>query len=860
MVERSVIDQIKDRNNILEIISEDVELNSRHKGFCPFHEETKPSFSVEPGKQFFRCFGCGVGGDVIRFLQLKQGLSFPEALRTLAERVGITVAELPAELAAEIERQRAKTDMLQEAAEYYHAALTDEIKEYLIKKRGFKEETISEFRLGYAEGGLREHLESKDYPAELCRETGLIREDGQDFFYRVVTIPYCCRGEVKLIRARTHPDQEDKFYFPLKGYGLQLYNEDDLRGADEVIIAEGEFDTLTIKQWGYNVVGVPGAMGFKKEWASKFNHCKLVYIVFDSDKAGIKGAKHIASLIGEKAKIAALPESLDLNDWYCSNKSEEDFQHLLNVSKTRIDIIIDEIEAMPKNRQGEELKQLFPELISLDSVDVAYYRSRICETFKLTKSDFSKALKKAEAEQVEKNNANDCEDARQQKPVELSSVEKDAAAKLLKSEDLLEQFLHDIEQLGCVGEEENKVMVYLTLTSRIQENPISLIVKGESSSGKSFVVNNVAKFFPQEDVLAFTAITAKALYHWKGSLAHKALILQERDGAEDSDYTLRIMLSEKHLVLLTSVKDSETNRYVTEETRVEGPIAYIETTTRTHIHVENETRSFDIFPDESEEQTRRIFATQNQRYLANHSDHRPNLAVWQNAQRLLKPHPVLIPYAEEIEFPKKPIRVRRDRSRFMALIEGNTLLHQYQREKRIIGEIEYLVATIEDYGIAYRLGNKVLSYTVGGLSPRVKELVEVCWRIAEKEAPSSSLETIQAIEFERKDIEREFPCDKTWNRKTIYKYLKAADSEGFIELESQGRGKAIKIRVRKRIDEKSSYLLTPEEIVAKVKANQSELSKPVQSDDGQHSSLSFNELGQVSRVDRPKDKTNFISQ
>ena len=856
----NIIKDIKEKTNILEIIGDRVSLNRNHKGLCPFHEETRPSFSVNVNGGYFHCFGCGTGGDVFTYLELHNKMTFKDALVYLAEQAGIHVDGISDKDIDTIKRERTKYDILSETAKYYYDHLTEEIREYLKKDRGLLPETISQFFIGYANGGLRAHLENQGFPLSLCKEAGVIRDDGKDFFYKKIILPYFTKGRVILLRCRTDPSDLDKIYFPLKGYQAQIYNEDDLQGADQIVISEGELDALTIKQWEYNVVGVPGVNGFNEEWVKKFDRCKVVYIAFDSDNAGLKGAKDIANLLGEKAKIVALPKGEDVNHWYCAGHTKEDFQRLLDDSKTRLDIMIDEVETAPSSTKREELKLLFPELTKLDSVDLAYYRNRVCKTFDLTKPDFNRTLKKTKEEIAKKNVEKEYVEAQEQKPVELSNADKEAALKLLKSENLLEQFLKDIEQMGCVGEEENKVMVYLTLTSRIQENPISLIVKGESSSGKSFLVNKVAEFFPPEDIFTLTAITAKALYHWKDSLAHKALILQERHGAEESDYTIRTMQSEKHLVLLMPVKDPETNKFVTEEIKVEGPIAYIETTTRTHIHAENETRCFDIFPDESDEQTRRIFAQDNEKYKGNRANCDSKLKVWRDAQRLLEPHPLFIPFVEDIEFPEKPIRVRRDRSRFMALIEGNAVLHQHQREKVSIAGVRYIIATIEDYGIAYRLGNKVLSYTVGGLSPRIKELVEVCWRIAEKKAPSSSLEAIQALEFERKDIEIEFPCDKTWNRKTIYKYLKAADSEGFIELESQGRGKAIKIRVRKRIDDKSSYLLTPEEIVAKGKTKQSGLSKPVQSDDGQHSSLSFNELSQVSRADMPNDKTNFISQ
>ncbi|NIN92529.1 DNA primase, partial [bacterium] len=114
-----------------------------------------------------------------------------------------------------------------------------------------------------------------------------------------------------------------------------------------------------------------------------------------------------------------------------------------------------------------------------------------------------------------------------------------------------------------------------------------MIVKGESSAGKSYLVSSVSQFFPEEDILEFTALTPKALFHRKDNIKHKALIVYERSGAEESDYSIRTLQSEKKLIFSTPVKDPLTGNFETQDIEIEGPIAYIETTTRSHIHPEN---------------------------------------------------------------------------------------------------------------------------------------------------------------------------------------------------------------------------------------------------------------------------------
>jgi hypothetical protein len=378
--------------------------------------------------------------------------------------------------------------------------------------------------------------------------------------------------------------------------------------------------------------------------------------------------------------------------------------------------------------------------------------------------------------------------------IEVTGDAKEKALSLLNDKDILERFLNDSELLGCVGEDENKIAIYLALTSRKLDDPINLIVKGESSAGKSFLVDSVTRFFPKEDVLAFTAMTPKALYHRKDSLKHKVLIIYEQAGAEESDYSIRTLQSEKKLVFSYPCKDSATGQFETQDIEVEGPIAYVETTTKTRVHPENETRCFELFIDESEAQTQRIFNVQNRKYEGTQPNVESILTPWVNAQRLLEPFPVILPYMKHIQFPTKPLRARRDRLRFLTLIEASALLHQRQREKKEINGKLNLVATISDYWVAYTLAAVLLERSVKGVSPRLKELIEAA-------------EELDAG-FSRKELQEKL---KDWDPKTINKYLEDAEKNGYIEIsDGGGKGKAYKYDFVKSTDDNPIALLHPE--------------------------------------------------
>src|SRR5262249_3367673 len=157
-------------------------------------------------------------------------------------------------------------------------------------------------------------------------------------------------------------------------------------------------------------------------------------------------------------------------------------------------------------------------------------------------------------------------------------------------------------------------------------------------------------------------------------LSNSVVVIAEAPGAEEASYSIRTLQSEGELTIL--VPEKKDGRIETTERKVKGPVTFIETTTRSHLHAENETRAVDVYVDESEDQTRAIFDVQNEKALGliNETKIALRLKLWQDAQRLLKPLAVQIPFAQFIKFPTRPLRVRRDRPRFLALVEASALL------------------------------------------------------------------------------------------------------------------------------------------------------------------------------------------
>lgn len=293
------------------------------------------------------------------------------------------------------------------------------------------------------------------------------------------------------------------------------------------------------------------------------------------------------------------------------------------------------------------------------------------------------------------------------------------AEELLTDPVLIQQVLNDIEGLGVAGERELTAHIYLTGTSRLTDRPLANIVQGPSSSGKSFVIEEVSRLFPPETVIHATHMTPQALFHMPpGSLRHKFVVAGERSRAEDDNRAeatraLREMLSSGRLTKLMPVKvEGKIETVLIEQ---DGPIAYVESTTLTKIFDEDANRAILLHTDEQTEQTRRIVATLATAYSGAGSATMADRIIQRHhaLQRLLKPQPVVIPYAERLGelFPVDRVQVRRAFAQVMGLLQAIVLLNQRQRATDSDGR---LIATEEDYQLAQYLLAKPMARMIDG--------------------------------------------------------------------------------------------------------------------------------------------------
>ncbi len=343
-------EQIRSSNPISEVIGEKVSLHragNQLVGLCPFHaDQSKPNLNVFPETESFFCFACGAGGDVFSFVMRDKSLAFVEALRLLAERKGIPFHSEVFDHAKEEKRRAAETAM-REAAVLYHNALPPAVREYL-RGRTLTDETIDQHLIGFCDGKA-----AFQSPKEALIETGLMYENGGQYFEGFITFPHLAGGRVVYLSGRGWPEKAHKKLPKEKTPLLHLYNEDALRNP-QVIVAEGEIDTLTLLQNGFNACGVLGANSFKEEWAERFVEAEKVYVSFDGDDAGREGNKRIATLIGPQARMMNMPEGEDINDYFKS-RTAADYQKLLDDS---LNLLETKIKAIPAGTPPLELPRL----------------------------------------------------------------------------------------------------------------------------------------------------------------------------------------------------------------------------------------------------------------------------------------------------------------------------------------------------------------------------------------------------------------------------------------------------------------------------------------------------------------------
>lgn len=332
--------QIQDQVDIVELISETVQLSRRgnnYWGLCPFHGEKTPSFSVSRDKQMFYCFGCHTGGNIFTYVMKKNGLEFKEALELLAAKAGVELNHPKDRTKADL--SKAIGGINSAAAQFYHQNLmgpSGAIARSYLNKRGVNEFTLQTYALGYASDdwqGLTDFLLAKGYSTEILKVSGLIkRSDSQDRFYdlfrnRVIFPIMLYNRDVIGFGGRSLGDAlpkylntpETELFSKRKNlYGL-AQARGNIREKNNAIIVEGYMDCIKLHQAGImNVVATLGTALTAEQAQLLRRYTEKVTVIYDGDEAGQNATMRAAAILrqaGLKIEIISLPAGKDPDDF-----------------------------------------------------------------------------------------------------------------------------------------------------------------------------------------------------------------------------------------------------------------------------------------------------------------------------------------------------------------------------------------------------------------------------------------------------------------------------------------------------------------------------------------------------------------
>jgi DNA-binding MarR family transcriptional regulator len=480
---------------------------------------------------------------------------------------------------------------------------------------------------------LAEYAKTKQVPVNFLKSLGL--GDMHLGGTPVVRVPYLNQqGEEVAVRFRLSMSKDEvrfKWRSGSKPCFYGLRRLEDAREAGHITLVEGESDAHTLWFQREPALGLPGADSWNEAWAPHLDGIDIVYVVVEPDKGGAAVLKWLAdSAIRDRVRLVKLKGVKDPSELYLKN---------------------------PKG----------------------------------FRTAWDKAI---EASQP----WSELEDAQTKEKIETLWQEcKDLAGE----ENILSRFAEALVERGATGVSQRGMFLYLALTSRVLDRIVSAGLKGPSSGGKSYLLDSVLAFFPPEAYYVLTAMSDKALAYSDEPLRHRFVVLYEASalGSEWAAYFVRSLMSEGRIVYETVEKTPEGMR--ARRIEREGPTGLLTTTTAINLHAENETRYFSIRISDSPEQTKRIVQAEALKVsgtAVTPVDGEVFFRKWRALQTWLAhaEHRVVVPFAPAVAelLPPVAVRLRRDFSAVLSLVQAHAVLHQATRGRDDQGRI---VATLGDY-------------------------------------------------------------------------------------------------------------------------------------------------------------------
>ena len=408
MIEQTRIDQAKKQSLIDVIESKGIAVKKQGQQYfalCPFHEDHTPSLSIDPKTNLFKCFGCGVAGDTIKFIELYEKKSFPEAVGAL------TGGSDP----SEAEPGMTSTQLLNRIADFYHDTFLTNPKaqEYLASRGITKHEIYQSFRIGYADGKLLNTLPKEGGLVNALKKIGILNRYGKELFLNCVIVPlFDSGGNVAGMYGRKLQSGGQVVHLYLPGKRLGIVNRPAAVSSEALILTESIIDALSLYQNGYpNVIPLYGTNGLTDDHLELFHvyRPKKLYLCLNNDEPGKKATVQIGEVLtglGFNIGVIRLTEYKDVNEFFQAGKTFDDFTQALieaensglkpgfSVEETEIGLIITckERQYRIRGTSSHSLERLrvniratYGEKYHIDTLDLYQSRSRHYLTGQLAK-------------------------------------------------------------------------------------------------------------------------------------------------------------------------------------------------------------------------------------------------------------------------------------------------------------------------------------------------------------------------------------------------------------------------------------------------------------------------------------------
>ncbi|WP_335337853.1 CHC2 zinc finger domain-containing protein [Salinivirga cyanobacteriivorans] len=718
---------------------------------CPFHKDDKPSCKIYTDTNTYNCFGCGKTGDVIQFIQDKENCSKHAALKIATELANGNTTEhtqntdvmgIASKRAAEAEnfaelfnRQKEGLPRSPKAQEYLRNRCLEQLQEvgYNSGVNWKKLKQCITFPLKDKNGNIvslygRRITESNGHNAEFGKHYYTENRKGLYPHYPDKHTETLIITEAIIDAATLQLSIENNQYSILAAYGTN-----GLTAEHKAAISQLSNLQEVIFFFDGDTAGKQGATKYSEE-LRKDKAC-LVSTVTTPDGEDINslfvnyGKEAILQLIEERQpvdlKASQLSNNLTIKQYSNQTKAATaavQTVHALSPLKTDIPNKI--IHQTPTARyiiKGSLPKTFDRMLVSLDvqhpETGIKYrcrldlyeekqtrkeareasekldLRSDLVENDLSQLTDLLEEYRDNQLQQSTEENSND-------KALRLPEQAKCKA--FLQKEDLIQNLNELIGQSGIVGEENNRLFLFIIGTSHKMKDTLHALIQGSSGSGKTHLLSKIAALMPPERVVKFTRVTENSFYNYdEYFFRNKLICLEDIDGLkEEALFAWRELISNEQLSSSTSQKD-ENGNIRSAQRIVRGPMASICATTHGQIYEDNMSRMFIVAVDESSEQTQKIMNYQSKTASGTIEKKLEVEAkeFLQNSIRMLKPLKVINPYADKIKLPPQAHKIRRLHELFLSFVKQVTLIHQYQRKRdgqgRVITEPEDLKTAVE---------------------------------------------------------------------------------------------------------------------------------------------------------------------